>query len=159
MIDLNQFNKTKFNNSPFAKRIEKPWGWEIHWVPEDKPYMGKILHINKGKRLSLQVHDQKQESWFLINGRAKVIWDNQNGELIETELENGKGYSCSLGQRHRSRGAPLPATVRHLLRAIGANGIGVEGRRYGVIRLASDRRRFCYSRHGNRNCAHCARIW
>jgi hypothetical protein len=37
----------------------------------------------------------------LLSGQAKVIWDNQNGELIETELENGKGYSCSIGQRHR----------------------------------------------------------
>ncbi|HUD09407.1 MAG TPA: cupin [Patescibacteria group bacterium] len=101
MIDLSQFDKTKFDNSPYSKKIEKPWGWEIHWVPEDRPYMGKVLHINEGKRLSLQVHDQKQESWFLMNGKAKIIWDNQNGELIETELENGKGYSCSIGQRHR----------------------------------------------------------
>jgi mannose-6-phosphate isomerase-like protein (cupin superfamily) len=101
MIDLNIFDKTKFSNSPFAKRIEKPWGYEIHWVAEDKPYMGKVLHINEGKRLSLQVHDQKQESWLLIRGRAKVVWDNKNGELVETELEGGKGYSCSLGQRHR----------------------------------------------------------
>ena len=98
---MDNFDKNTFNNSPFAKRIEKPWGWEIHWVPEDKPYMGKVLHINAEKRLSLQVHDQKQESWFLLSGRAKVTWDNQDGELIETELENGKGYSCSIGQRHR----------------------------------------------------------
>ena len=70
-------------------------------MPENKPYMGKVLHINEGKRLSLQVHDEKQESWFLMNGRAKVVWDNVQGELIETELEMGKGYSCSLGQRHR----------------------------------------------------------
>ena len=101
MIDLTQINKNTLNNSPFAKRIEKPWGWEIHWVPEDKPYMGKVLHINAGKRLSLQVHDQKQESWMLLNGKAKVIWDNAQGELIETELEAGKGYSCSVSQRHR----------------------------------------------------------
>lgn len=98
MID---FDKTKFSNSSFAKKIEKPWGYEIHWVPEDKPYMGKVLHINEGKRLSLQIHDRKQESWFLLKGQAKVVWDNANGELIETELETGKGYTCALGQRHR----------------------------------------------------------
>ena len=98
MID---FDKSKFNNLSFVKRIEKPWGYEIHWVPEGKPYMGKILHINEGKRLSLQVHDKKQESWFILSGRAKVIWDNDKGELIQTELEQGKGYSCCLGQRHR----------------------------------------------------------
>ncbi len=101
MINLNQFDKNSFGNSPFVKRIEKPWGYEIHWVPEDKPYMGKVLHINEGKRLSLQIHDKKQESWFILNGQAKVVWDNQSGELVETELEEGKGYSCSIGQRHR----------------------------------------------------------
>lgn len=98
---MNGFDKSKFNNLPFVKTIDKPWGYEIHWVPENKPYMGKVLHINEGKRLSLQVHDKKQESWFILKGRAKVMWDNKEGELIETELEEGKGYSCEIGQRHR----------------------------------------------------------
>lgn len=101
MIDLSKFNKSKFTNSAYVQRVEKPWGYELHWVPDGKPYMGKILHINEGKRLSLQVHDQKQESWLIINGRAKVIWDNQDGNLIESEMESGKGYSCEVGQRHR----------------------------------------------------------
>ena len=101
MADLPQFDKTKFTNAPYVKRVEKPWGYELHWVPEDKPYMGKIEHINAGARLSLQVHDQKQESWFLMNGRGKIIWEDENGNLIETELEAGKGYTCALGQKHR----------------------------------------------------------
>lgn len=101
MIDLSKFDKSKFTNSAFVRRVEKPWGYELHWVPDNKPYMGKVLHINAGRRLSLQVHDQKQESWLLINGRAKVIWDDQDGNLIETELESGKGFSCEVGQRHR----------------------------------------------------------
>ena len=95
-------NETKsFTNQPYVKRIEKPWGYELHWAPEGKPYLGKLLHINAGARLSLQIHDQKQESWFLTGGRAKVIWDNSNGELIATELQKGLGYSCQIGQRHR----------------------------------------------------------
>lgn len=101
MIDINNPDRTKFDNSSYVKRVEKPWGYELHWVPENLPYMGKVLHINKDKRLSLQIHDKKQESWFLLSGRAKVVWDNNKGELIETELENGKGYTCALGQRHR----------------------------------------------------------
>lgn len=94
----------KFSNEPYVRRIEKPWGWEIHFVPDDRPYMGKILHINAGARLSLQKHDQKIESWYLMNGRAKLIWDDNGGNLIETELEPGKGYSCQIGQRHRLAG-------------------------------------------------------
>lgn len=101
MIDLNNIDKSKFTNLPYVKRIEKPWGYELHFVPEDLPYMGKNEHINAGCRMSLQIHDAKRETWFLINGRAKVIWDNEKGELVETELEKGKGFTCNVGQRHR----------------------------------------------------------
>ncbi len=101
MIDLNNIDRSNFKNDPYVKIVDKPWGHELHWVPEGIPYMGKLLHINAGKRLSLQIHDTKQESWFLIEGRAKVMWDNNKGELIETELEKGKGYTCLVGQKHR----------------------------------------------------------
>lgn len=96
-----EFDKSTFSNKPYSIQNSKPWGYEIHWVPADAPYMGKVLHINAGARLSLQLHDQKQESWFLMNGRAVVIWDNSAGELVETELQPGVGYSTKLGQRHR----------------------------------------------------------
>lgn len=101
MTDLASFDKSQFSNSPYVKKIPKPWGYEIHWVKESEPYMGKVLHINAGARLSLQYHDQKKESWYLLKGKAKVIWDNSQGELIETELEEGQGYTTAVGQRHR----------------------------------------------------------
>src|SRR3989344_4545217 len=89
---------------PYVKKVEKPWGYELHFVEEDKPYMGKMLHINAGKRLSLQYHDKKQESWFLMSGQAKVIWEDSNRNMVETRLESGKGYACQLGQKHRLTG-------------------------------------------------------
>ncbi|OGH24199.1 MAG: hypothetical protein A3B47_04365 [Candidatus Levybacteria bacterium RIFCSPLOWO2_01_FULL_39_24] len=95
------FDPKNFSNSPYVKRVEKPWGYELHWVPEDKPYMGKLLHINAEARLSLQYHDQKTESWFIVKGQGKVIWDNDKGELVETELKPGVGYTSQIGQRHR----------------------------------------------------------
>lgn len=101
MPDFSQFDKTIFDNSPYVKRVEKPWGYELHWVPEDAPYMGKVLHIGEGQRLSLQIHDEKSESWFVMKGHAKVMWDNSQGELIETELAEGQGYTTHVGQRHR----------------------------------------------------------
>ena len=91
-------------NTPYIKRIEKPWGYELHWVPDSKPYMGKIIHINAGARLSLQTHDQKMESWFLKGGRAKIIWDDEKGNLVEEEMSPGFGYSCEIGQKHRLAG-------------------------------------------------------
>jgi len=101
MIDLNNIDKSSFTNGSYVKRIEKPWGYELHWVPEGLPYMGKIEHINAGARLSLQVHDAKQESWFLMSGRGKIIWEDKDGNIIETEMKPGQGYTCALGQKHR----------------------------------------------------------
>ena len=94
----------KITNNPYVKRVEKPWGYELHWVPEGLPYMGKLLHVKAGKRLSLQWHDKKKETWFLKSGRAKVIWEDNNGELIETELLENMGYTCLVGQKHRLSG-------------------------------------------------------
>lgn len=94
----------KFDNLPYSRRVKKPWGWEIHWVPDSKPYMGKILHIHSGKRLSLQKHDQKVESWWLLQGKAMLIIENQEGELEEIEMQKGVGYSCQIDQRHRLAG-------------------------------------------------------
>jgi mannose-6-phosphate isomerase-like protein (cupin superfamily) len=96
-----RFDPADFSNESYVKRIEKPWGYELHWVSAEAPYMGKVLHINKDARLSLQIHDEKQESWLLMNGQAAVIWENNQGELIQTELQPGQGYSTKVGQRHR----------------------------------------------------------
>lgn len=98
------FDPSGFTTDSYVKRVEKPWGYELHWVPESAPYMGKVLHIQAGAQLSLQVHDTKQESWFLMQGKAAVIWEDSSGNLIETELQPGVGYSTSIGQKHRLKG-------------------------------------------------------
>jgi mannose-6-phosphate isomerase-like protein (cupin superfamily) len=98
------FDPKDFATEPYARKVEKPWGYELHWVPDGLPYMGKVLHIRAGKRLSLQVHDTKQEGYLLISGRAALIWENNKGELIETELKPGVGYRTSVGQKHRLKG-------------------------------------------------------
>ncbi len=101
--DVPTFDPSGFTNEPYVKRVEKPWGYEFHWVPEGAPYMGKVLHINAGCQFSLQLHDDKQESWWLSGGDALLIWDNNIGELIETKMEMQKGYTLAKGQRHRIR--------------------------------------------------------
>jgi mannose-6-phosphate isomerase len=98
------FDPGGFSTDSYVKRVEKSWGYELHWVPEGLPYMGKLLHVNEGARLSLQMHDEKQESWFIIKGRGAVIWENNRGELIKTELQLGVGYSTKVGQKHRLKG-------------------------------------------------------
>lgn len=102
--NIPSFDPSTFSNSPYVKRVEKPWGHELHLVPEGSSYMGKIEHVNAGSRLSLQIHDTKIETMVLINGRAKLIWDDNNGNLIETEMVPFKSYTITVGQRHRLAG-------------------------------------------------------
>ena len=42
---LPTFDPATFSNDAYVVRVDKPWGYELHWVREDAPYMGKILHI------------------------------------------------------------------------------------------------------------------
>ena len=95
------FSRSSFKTESYVRRIEKPWGYELHFVPEDAPYMGKVIHIKAGARLSLQIHDQKLESWTLMSGRAVAEWENSSGQMVRTELKSGQGYNLSLWQKHR----------------------------------------------------------
>jgi mannose-6-phosphate isomerase-like protein (cupin superfamily) len=95
------FDPTSFDCEPISRKIVKPWGWELHWTPAMAPYVGKVLHINATARISLQFHDEKVESWFLLHGRATLLWQDRTGALVETAMQPGIGYSCSVGQLHR----------------------------------------------------------
>lgn len=101
MIDLTKFPKNAFSTAPYVKRVEKPWGYELHWVQEGMPYMGKVLHINAGSRLSLQVHDIKQESYWLVNGECDLLLENAQGEMELVHMQKGAGYTTHVGQKHR----------------------------------------------------------
>lgn len=100
-MGFSQFDKSTFTTQGYVKKVEKPWGYELHWVPEGMPYMGKVLHIKAGCRLSLQVHDIKQESYWLVNGECDLILENDKGELETVHLQKGVGYTTHVGQKHR----------------------------------------------------------
>ena len=91
----------KIVNKPHIKRIEKPWGYELHFTPDNLPYMGKILHINAGCRISLQFHDEKQESWYKLKGKVVMILGDEGGNLFEQDMEEGVGYTTKTNQKHR----------------------------------------------------------
>ena len=65
-------------------KVEKPWGHEIRWAINNK-YLGKILHIEKGQRLSLQLHEQKDETIYVLKGTAVVQLDKRTVILEEGE--------------------------------------------------------------------------
>ncbi len=98
---MKKFNKSDFDSKPYIKKVEKPWGYELIFTPENLPYTGKIMHVKAGTRQSLQIHDAKVETYWLSKGRGGVILENSKGELKKIELKKGKGYTTKLGQKHR----------------------------------------------------------
>ncbi len=62
-------------------RVEKPWGYELHWAKTDK-YVGKVIHVNAGHALSLQYHNEKEETILLWAGRLR--FEIQEGDRIIT---------------------------------------------------------------------------
>lgn len=96
-----QFETKKFSITPFQKKVEKPWGYEIIYTPDDAPAVGKIIYVNAGERLSLQYHDEKMETLCLIDGKALITLGDKDGETIEENMELNKGYFMRPGQIHR----------------------------------------------------------
>lgn len=55
------------------KTVEKPWGREI-WFADQAAYAGKILEVKKGRRLSLQYHERKTETLYLVSGKMVLTF-------------------------------------------------------------------------------------
>jgi mannose-6-phosphate isomerase-like protein (cupin superfamily) len=90
-----------FSIDPHARRIDKPWGYEILLTPGDVPYTAKLIHVTAGKRLSLQLHDTKVETQTLVAGRCTLVLEGADGELHAIDMRPGVGYHVAVGQRHR----------------------------------------------------------
>src|SRR5215208_5259312 len=106
MTSVPRFDPTNFSLDPRARRIDKPWGYEILLAPENVPYCAKVIHVRAGKRLSLQIHDTKVETQTLLSGRGFLLLEGPDGELHEVWMEPGVGYHVAVGQRHRLCAAP-----------------------------------------------------
>ena len=80
-------------------RIEKPWGYEIHWAKTDR-YVGKVIHIEAGHALSLQYHNLKDETILLWSGRLLFELQNER-ENREWEMNPGERIHISPNVVHR----------------------------------------------------------
>ena len=80
-------------------RINKPWGYELHWAKTDR-YVGKVIHINAGHALSLQYHNMKDETILLWKG--KLLFEIQrDGQLTKHEVLPGERFHVMPGTVHR----------------------------------------------------------
>ena len=76
-------------------RIDRPWGYYVI-LGNSTGFQVKLIHVNAGKRLSLQSHKYRAEHWFIVSGNATV----QKGDQI-FELNSGNSIDISQGEIHR----------------------------------------------------------
>ena len=80
-------------------RIEKPWGYELHWAKTDR-YVGKVLHVIAGQALSLQYHNRKDETIYLYAGKM-LLEIELNGELTKRVMQPGDSVHVTPKTVHR----------------------------------------------------------
>jgi mannose-6-phosphate isomerase len=81
------------------RRVPKPWGYELIFAHTDR-YVGKILHVNKGESLSLQYHEMKDETLYVVKGELKLTieWE---GDRREIPLRQGEAFHIPPRLIHR----------------------------------------------------------
>jgi mannose-6-phosphate isomerase-like protein (cupin superfamily) len=83
------------------RRVEKPWGHELIWA-ETEAYAGKLLVVRAGASLSLQYHVEKDESWYVQAGRARLeLGEAADDELAAQEIGPGDCFRFRPGTVHR----------------------------------------------------------
>ncbi len=96
--------------------VPKPWGHETIWASTDQ-YVGKILHINAGEALSVQYHNIKDETVYLLSGTLIYrVWENDQPR--EIPLAIGEAFRVTPGTIHQMEAVTdcdiLEASTPHL---------------------------------------------
>jgi mannose-6-phosphate isomerase-like protein (cupin superfamily) len=80
-------------------RVEKPWGHEVWWA-HTPDYAGKLLYVEAGHQLSIQVHREKDESSYLLSGRLRLLCGPTVDDLDEAEIGPGHAWRIEPGTVH-----------------------------------------------------------
>jgi mannose-6-phosphate isomerase len=85
------------------RRVDKPWGHELIWA-QAEAYVGKLLSVNAGHELSLQFHREKDESWYVLEGRAELELAAAGEKTTASEVVTpGAAFRITPGTVHRIR--------------------------------------------------------
>jgi mannose-6-phosphate isomerase len=71
--------------------VSKPWGSEL-WFAHTERYAGKILRVRAGRRLSIQYHEEKDETSYVLSGRVIVSQGDSAEEMTTRELGPGESW-------------------------------------------------------------------
>ena len=102
MTDLDSPNVNSLDPWAFdVRRVDKPWGHELIWALTEE-YCGKVLFVKAGCSLSLQFHNEKDESWLVQSGRAKLeLGEVGQPALNEEVIGAGAAFRYRPGTVHR----------------------------------------------------------
>ena len=78
---------------------EKPWGFELLFALTDK-YAGKVIFVDKGRRLSLQYHKEKDETIYVHEGKVLLELETA-GKMVTSELASGSSVRIPPMTKHR----------------------------------------------------------
>lgn len=81
------------------RRVEKPWGYEIVWAETDR-YVGKVLHITAGQKLSRQYHRRKDETFLVEQGEMDLEIGEGDARRV-LHMRKGDSFHCAPGTVHR----------------------------------------------------------
>jgi mannose-6-phosphate isomerase len=84
-----------------AGRQDKPWGYELIFAAVDGKYVGKIIHVNAGHSLSLQYHEQKEETSSVVSGEGLFEYGPSGTDLTAAKLGPGDAIHLPAGVVHR----------------------------------------------------------
>jgi mannose-6-phosphate isomerase len=84
-----------------VRRVDKPWGHEEIFALVDGKFCGKAIHVNDGHALSLQYHQEKEETICVQSGRLRVEIGLHEDALESFDLEAGESIHLRPGVRHR----------------------------------------------------------
>ena len=81
------------------RRVDKPWGYELIWA-DTELYVGKILRVNAGEALSVQMHEKKDETLHLLSGEL-ILRSGPSPEALEpVEFREGDSFRVRPGTVH-----------------------------------------------------------
>jgi mannose-6-phosphate isomerase len=112
--NLNSLDPWRFE----PRRVDKPWGYELIWAHAGE-YVGKILFVKAGEALSLQFHNVKDESWYMLQGRAQLEFAALGEAIPSSEVVSaGEAFRLRPGTVHRVKAVEdttiLEASTPHL---------------------------------------------
>lgn len=82
------------------QKVDKPWGFELIFAHTDK-YAGKVIFVKKGRRLSLQYHQNKDESIYVYEGKILIQLEGADGQTVSNTLKKGDCIRIQPLTRHR----------------------------------------------------------